>query len=64
MEAEIPRYDLPNRFSGLTTSFFSTNCSGKLIFKKVKYSNLDLINERLLRIESLAYDMPVRIADI
>jgi hypothetical protein len=36
MEAEIPRYDLPYRFSGLSKSFFSRNRSGKLIFNKVK----------------------------
>jgi hypothetical protein len=35
MGAEIPRSDLPNRFSGLTTSRFSRDGIGKLVFKKI-----------------------------
>jgi hypothetical protein len=34
---EIPGFDLPNRFSGLTTSCFPRGGIGKLIFNKVKY---------------------------
>jgi hypothetical protein len=36
MGAEIPGFDLPNRFSGLITSQFSRDGNGKLIFYKVK----------------------------
>jgi hypothetical protein len=36
MGAEIPGFDLPKRFSGLTMSPFSRYGIGKLIFHKVK----------------------------
>ncbi len=36
MVAEIPGFDLSNWLSDLTTSLFSSDGIGKLIFKKVK----------------------------
>jgi hypothetical protein len=36
MVAEIPGFDLSNRFSDLTKSLFSSDGIGKLILKKVK----------------------------
>ncbi len=36
MVAEIPGFDLSNRLSDFTTSLFSSDGIGKLIFKKVK----------------------------
>jgi hypothetical protein len=36
MVAEITGFDMPNRLSGLTTSLFSRDGLGELIFNKVK----------------------------
>jgi hypothetical protein len=41
MVAEIPGFDLSNRLSDLTTSLFSSDGIGKLIFKKVKKFKLN-----------------------
>jgi hypothetical protein len=49
MVAEIPGFDLPNRFSDLTTSLFSRDGICKLI--SLKINNLNLIIGQLLRLE-------------
>jgi hypothetical protein len=36
MAAEIPGFEFPNRLSDLTTSLFSRDGIGKLVFNKVK----------------------------
>jgi hypothetical protein len=41
MVADIPGFDFPNRLSGLTTSLFSRDGIGKLIFNKVKSCKLN-----------------------
>ncbi len=41
MVAEIPGFDLSNRLSDLTTSLFSSDGIGKLIFHKVKQLKLN-----------------------